>query len=113
VQHGGNNSTDDEVGSTTPIDASATYFSVKGKTYSNFYALLATAMVKVDDKDGNLHESRTLLDNASQVSFISKDMAKNLKLKQDKHSIPINGINNVPTANICHICSVQVFFQCN
>jgi hypothetical protein len=32
VQHGRNNSIDDEVGSGTPVDAAATYFSVKGKT---------------------------------------------------------------------------------
>jgi hypothetical protein len=63
VQHGGNNSTDDEVGSTTPVYVPATYFSVKGKTYSNLHALLATAIVQVKDKDGNLYESRTLLDN--------------------------------------------------
>jgi hypothetical protein len=53
VQHGGNNSID-EVGSATPINASVIYFSMKGKTYRNSHALLATAMVQVKDKDFNL-----------------------------------------------------------
>jgi hypothetical protein len=43
------------------------------------------------------------------VSFISKDVAKQLKSKLDKHSLPINGINNVPAVKICHTCSVEVF----
>jgi hypothetical protein len=66
-------------------------------------------MVQVKDKDGNLHECRALLHNASQMSFIFKDMAKKLKLKLNKHSIPINGINNVPAAKIYHTCSVDIF----
>jgi hypothetical protein len=108
VQHGGNNSID-EVGSATPINASVTYFSMKGKTYCNSHALLATAMVQVKDRDGNLQECCALLDSASRVSFISKDVAKELKSKLDKHSLPINGINNVPAGKICHTCSVEVF----
>ncbi|XP_076652424.1 uncharacterized protein LOC143358834 [Halictus rubicundus] len=53
--------------------------------------LLATALVKVTSCYGKSYEARALLDQGSEVSFITESLAS-LQLPRQRVSLPINGI---------------------
>ncbi|XP_063890748.1 uncharacterized protein LOC126055712 isoform X1 [Helicoverpa armigera] len=61
--------------------------------------LLSTAVVKVSDAEGNLHDARLLLDNGSTANFVTEDFCRKLRI----HSYPITsnvkGIND--QSSIC------------
>ena len=60
------------------------------------------------DNKGQTHECRALLDSASQMNFISKNLADRLGLKLQQHTIPINGISNTRAANSSHLGQIQL-----
>lgn len=57
--------------------------------------LLSTAIVHILDQEGRPHACRALLDNGSQVHFITENLAKKLGLKQFEHEIPLGGVNQM------------------
>lgn len=67
--------------------------------------ILSTALVKVSDAEGNLHDARVLLDNGSTANFVSEDFCR----KQRIHTYPIKsqvkGINNQSSA-CSHGCTI-------
>jgi hypothetical protein len=81
---------------------------MKGKPCTNTRILLATAIIKVKYNLGKEHECQVLLDNASQMNFISKNMAERLNMKFNKFSAPIDGINGMPAVDVKHTCSVDI-----
>lgn len=54
--------------------------------------LLSTAVVQVEDVDGQLHYCRALLDSGSQSSFISRELCDKLQLPLKKIDMTILGI---------------------
>jgi hypothetical protein len=54
-----------------------------------------------------------VLDAASQLSFITEDMAKRLKLKLSECSIAVSGINNVTARPVAHTCKVKLCSKIN
>lgn len=57
--------------------------------------LLATAEVKLQDKDGRWQVCRALLDSASQSNFITVHLLKRLGIETSKVNIAIQGINQI------------------
>ncbi|XP_018301273.1 uncharacterized protein, partial [Mycetomoellerius zeteki] len=54
--------------------------------------LLSTAIVYVFDAQGKSHTCRALLDNGSQLNFITETLANKLQLKQQHLNIAISGV---------------------
>lgn len=73
----------------------------------NKKVLLATAMIAVVAKNGNVIALKALIDQGSQNAFISENAAQLLNLKRDKISATISGIGQVQQ-NASHSMSVQV-----
>ncbi|KAJ8896568.1 hypothetical protein PR048_001912 [Dryococelus australis] len=63
--------------------------------------LLATALVKMRDKHGQLQVCRVLLDSGSQSHFITEECVQHLGLKKERNATPIHRINEV-TAETKH-----------
>jgi hypothetical protein len=61
--------------------------------------LLATAIVYVRDKCGQLVKCRALLDSASQGNFVTERLVQQLNLRKFKAQIPVQGINEVTKTN--------------
>jgi hypothetical protein len=58
---------------------------------------LATAIVEIRNKFNQYVPCRILLDNASQLNFISESCVQRLRLPRKQQSTSIQGINNVNT----------------
>ncbi|XP_029053895.2 uncharacterized protein LOC114881317 [Osmia bicornis bicornis] len=58
----------------------------------NSEILLATACIKILDKDNQEHECRILLDPGSQSNFITERLANSLRLPKTKMHIPVPGL---------------------
>ena len=71
-----------------------TVSSNSGILHSTTGALLATCQVFVLDKHNRKVTVRLLLDNGSQISFISKNIAKKLNLPYQKTNISVSGVAN-------------------
>lgn len=56
------------------------------------HVFLATALVQVTDRYGGKRECRAVLDNGSQVNFISRKFFKKLQLSSRKAEMPVHGI---------------------
>ncbi|XP_018375582.1 PREDICTED: uncharacterized protein LOC108769219 [Trachymyrmex cornetzi] len=54
--------------------------------------LLSTAIVHIFDAQGKSHTCRALLDNGSQLNFITETLANKLRLKQQHLNIAISGV---------------------
>lgn len=54
--------------------------------------MLATALINVADSEGVVHQFRALLDQGSQVSFVSEEAAAKLSLPRRRVNININGV---------------------
>ncbi|XP_060877301.1 uncharacterized protein LOC132950092 [Metopolophium dirhodum] len=63
-------------------------------TAENSHVFLATALVKVQDKNGGHRQCRAILDSGSQVNFVSKRYANLLQLACKKSSLAISGIGD-------------------
>jgi hypothetical protein len=83
------------------------YCSVRGAC-PHKEVLLSTAVVNVRDSQGRIHQCRALLDSASQMNLVSRDLADRLGLKLSRHSVPINGISNVRATESSHFCQLQI-----
>lgn len=60
--------------------------------------LLATALVHVHDHQGQRHIARALIDQGSEISFVSEALAKKLKLKKTNEKESINGVGGIECA---------------
>ncbi|KAK9886755.1 hypothetical protein WA026_018407 [Henosepilachna vigintioctopunctata] len=70
--------------------------------------LLSTLKLKIQDSFGKFHIVRAILDSGSQVSFISKTLAKSLNLKPFNASIIVQGLDHMRTsANTAVQCQVH------
>ena len=65
----------------------------KGKPSSQI--LLATAIVCVRNKCGQLVKCRALLDSASQGHFVTERLDQQLYLRKFKVHVPVQGVNEV------------------
>ncbi|XP_033252781.1 uncharacterized protein LOC117192220 [Drosophila miranda] len=54
--------------------------------------ILATAVVKVQDRSGQFQYARALLDSGSQINFISEDLAQRLRLRRDESCLNITTV---------------------
>lgn len=61
--------------------------------------LLATAIVHVVDGDDIKHKGRMLLDNASESSFITKELVERLTLKTTNCRWDIGGVGGIGTSS--------------
>ena len=77
----------------------------KGRPSSQI--LLATAIVYVRDKCGQLVKCRALLDSASQGHFVTERLVQQLNLRKFKAQIPVQGINEV-TKTIHYAASLEI-----
>ena len=77
----------------------------KGKPSSQI--LLATVIVYVRDKYGQLVKCRALLDSASQDHFVTERLVQQLHLRKFKAHVPVQGINEV-TKTIHYVASREI-----
>lgn len=71
---------------------------------------LSTAMVKVHDANGTLHELRALLDCGSEENFITKSAANALGLKQERVSVETIGFGQQTTI-VDRATSIKIQFD--
>lgn len=69
--------------------------------------LLATAVVDIFDKFGNVYQARALLDSGSQSNFITTDLCEKLKLRKQSFHLPVSGINETVT-KISHLVNTII-----
>ena len=81
------------------------YHTSKGRPSSQI--LLATAIVYVRDKYGQLVKYRALLDSASQGHFVTEHLVQQLHLRKFKAHEPVQGINEV-TKTIRYAASLEI-----
>jgi hypothetical protein len=72
------------------------------------HVLLPTALVKVYDLDGNVHQIRALLDSASQINLITENLCKKLKLKRSMANFSITGVGQTVT-NVTNAAQIKIF----
>ena len=56
---------------------------------------LSTAIIHILDYEDNCHKCRTLLDNGSQIHFITEKMANKSELRQRELEIFLGGVNQM------------------
>lgn len=69
--------------------------------------LLATAVVQLRDKYGNLQSARAMLDSGSQINIMTNECVNRLKIKCSDANIHITGIGNI-TANVSQQTSAVI-----
>ncbi|XP_046629052.1 uncharacterized protein LOC124309434 [Neodiprion virginianus] len=70
--------------------------------------LLATALVKVTSRAGEELIIRALLDQASEVSFVTESLAQRLALPRMNTSLPIRGIGGKRTVNARGLVNLNI-----
>jgi len=58
-------------------------------------ALIATAIVLIQDKYGMFHPARALLDSGSEINFITETLANKLQLQGKRQHFEVSGIGDV------------------
>ncbi|XP_054259720.1 uncharacterized protein LOC128984426 [Macrosteles quadrilineatus] len=81
----------------------------------NLQVVLPTALVDVEDNEGNKHQCRVLLDSASQSNFITENMADKLRLHKHKTSTIVSGISeqqaNTSSSVVCKLHSQHTAYK--
>lgn len=85
-----------------------THTALKTTTAIGGNVLLATAIVNVKNKHGQLVKVRALVDSASQLSFVTKRLVNKLGLRQNKLNLPIAGIGNSQNNYVQFSCNLQI-----
>jgi hypothetical protein len=70
--------------------------------------MLATAMVKIEDKNGQLQVCRALLDGGSTASFISESCVKRLGLKRSSIAAEVVGLGSTHVGTARGIVAVKI-----
>lgn len=89
----GNKSKPNENESKSIIISGHTWFNSGSKQ-----VFLSTAIVNIEDRYGNLHKCRALLDSGSQSCFVSKGLAAELQLKKRPANVSVLGLNQNPVS---------------
>ncbi|KAJ8949147.1 hypothetical protein NQ318_012895 [Aromia moschata] len=71
------------------------------------YVLLSTALLAINDSQGNEHLAMALLDSGYQSSFITRRLCDKLGLKSNRVNLTVSGIGSV-TSNVTHRCNTTV-----
>ncbi|XP_033228966.1 uncharacterized protein LOC117180581 [Belonocnema kinseyi] len=74
--------------------------------------LLSTARINILDNKGVPHACRALLDNGSQVHFMTEKLAEKLGLKQREIEIPLGGVNQM-TSSVSKITRTTIQSRLN
>lgn len=83
---------------TSNNDSSHISTSLSNTALSVFNVLLGTVQIKVQDRFGNLHYARAILDSGSQINFISKNFFKKLSLPKHTVGLTIQGLDKMSTS---------------
>ncbi|XP_058828114.1 uncharacterized protein LOC131688007 [Topomyia yanbarensis] len=84
--------------STQVANVAATDVIVSGATHqSSSKVLLATAVVLIEDEEGNRFPARALLDSGSECNFITERLSQRLKVFRDRVDISVLGIGETGT----------------
>lgn len=67
---------------------------------NEFDVMLATAIIKAKNRDGEYIELRALIDQGSTISFVSEDAIQKLKLSRVRNSTVVTGIGAGKTESI-------------
>ncbi|XP_025265092.1 uncharacterized protein LOC112638165 [Camponotus floridanus] len=70
----------------------ASTFSTTHTAHDHKATLLATARVILNDRSGQPHDVRALLDQGSEVSLVSEDLAQRLRLARTRCSMSVIGV---------------------
>ena len=73
---------------------------------SSSTVLLASALVKIVNETGHIVSARALIDNCSQVSFISESLYRKLHISSQSAKLPISGV----LGNTSFVCKKWVNF---
>ena len=79
-------STSSQTATETTVSNSAQQFSTQ--------VLLATAIVVIEDDEGNRLPARALLDSGSESNFISEHLSQKLRVRRNKVDISVSGIGS-------------------
>nr|CAI5818181.1 unnamed protein product [Callosobruchus analis] len=63
-------------------------------SHENRQILLSTALIEVQDSDGNWNVARALLDSGSQSCYITEALCSKLNLNKSKIDFAVSGLNN-------------------
>ncbi|KAJ8977627.1 hypothetical protein NQ317_010248 [Molorchus minor] len=77
-----------------------------------FYCQHSTAVIKVQDKVGNYHMCRVLLDSGLQSNFITQSLVNKLQTEQLNLHIAVSGLNN-SISQIKHNTNVRIMSNVN
>lgn len=112
IQSGNNskNTIGDASISTSPLHQASTSTSTVLTNLANSQTLLATAVVKVADKFGKLHNCRCLLDSGSQSNFVTEAFIQRLGLEVSSIDFAVTGISQSPL-NISSKCNLTIHSQ--
>ncbi|XP_012273599.1 uncharacterized protein LOC105696037 [Orussus abietinus] len=69
--------------------------------------VLSTVKISIEDRQGQRHICRALIDPGAQSHFITEKFVEKLQLVKRKTSIPVTGLNQVPT-NIRHVIDTRI-----
>ena len=74
--------------------------------------LLSTAIMHLQDNQGNLHQCRAVLDCGSHINILSQRMTTLLNLPSQRSTLQISGVNGVSTtpSNCCTSFNSIPFF---
>ncbi|XP_057330973.1 uncharacterized protein LOC130671223 [Microplitis mediator] len=70
--------------------------------------LLATALVKLNSLSGSTCTARVLIDQGSELSFVTHSLIKKLDIPLNKAAIPLRGIGNVSAGHSLGSCQVSL-----
>ncbi|XP_076391770.1 uncharacterized protein LOC143265174 [Megachile rotundata] len=76
------------------------------------YTVLSTAIVYVQDKHGNNHECRALLDVGSQANFITEEFCNRLNLPRFEFDTTVGGLGRTANPIRSKTC-ISIISQCN
>lgn len=76
-----------------------------GHVTNNDEIVLATAIVNVKDRFGQLHPARALLDSGSQINLMSESLAQMLRLKREPTSLVISMVGGATIGSKNKICT--------
>ncbi|XP_050056092.1 uncharacterized protein LOC126549769 [Aphis gossypii] len=71
--------------------------------------VLGTAVIRVQDNTGAMHQIRILLDSGSQVSAITADCANRLGLKRSKSHVEVVGLSQQPVSKVKGVTQCDFF----
>jgi len=71
--------------------------------------VLGTAVIRIQDDTGVIHQVRILLDSGSQVSAITADCATRLGLKRNKSHVEVVGLSQQPVSKVKGVTQCAFF----